>query len=261
MIQQITAFSASETAILEQSWRGRQMLAYQKAYGGSYDFCRFFRVTGCGGTGWLFLFNATLLICTEGDVPEEEICTFTAMHLPFRVECPASLLPILSQIPNYQKLHRSTFQLTPSEPSPAFCPEDINDTPKLQDVYQILQEGFPNLVEYSLWLTDVSHRYRHHMSQVLTYKNSSTLTLVYDWKGYVLVGQVATKLAQRGSGYARDFLRWIAGELAREGKQAALFALDVRISFYREIGFQEIESEYVLERQDIPKEQQEKGAL
>ena len=50
-------------------------------------------------------------------------------------------------------------------------------------------------------------------------------------------------------------------ELAREGKQAALFALDVRISFYREIGFQEIESEYVLERQDIPKEQQEKGAL
>ena len=237
------------------------MLAYQKAYGGNYDFCRFFRVTGCGGTGWLFLFNATLLICTEGDVPEEEICTFTAMHLPFRVECPASLLPILSQIPNYQKLHRSTFQLTPSEPSPAFCPEDINDTPKLQDVYQILQEGFPNLLEYSLWLTDVSHRCRHHMSQVLTYKNSSTLTLVYDWKGYVLVGQVATKLAQRGSGYARDFLRWIAGELAREGKQAALFALDVRISFYREIGFQEIESEYVLERQDIPKEQQEKGAL
>ena len=43
--------------------------------------------------------------------------------------------------------------------------------------------------------------------------------------------------------------------------RAALFALDVRISFYREIGFQEIASEYVLERQDIPKEQQEKGAL
>ena len=34
MIQQITAFSPEETAILEQSWRGRQMLAYQQAYGG-----------------------------------------------------------------------------------------------------------------------------------------------------------------------------------------------------------------------------------
>ncbi|MFQ9094884.1 MAG: hypothetical protein ACLR5S_11745 [Ruminococcus sp.] len=63
MIQQITAFSPEDTAILEQSWRGRQMLAYQQAYGGGYDFCRFFRATGCGGTGWLFLFNATLLIC------------------------------------------------------------------------------------------------------------------------------------------------------------------------------------------------------
>ena len=93
MIQQITAFSPEETAILEQSWRGRQMLAYQQAYGGGYDFCRFFRVTGCGGTGWLFLFNATLLICAEGSVPEEEIRTFAEMHLPFRIECPAELLP------------------------------------------------------------------------------------------------------------------------------------------------------------------------
>lgn len=77
MIQQITAFSPEETAILEQSWRGRQMLAYQQAYGGGYDFCRFFRATDCGGTGWLFLFNATLLICAEGSVPEEEIRNHT----------------------------------------------------------------------------------------------------------------------------------------------------------------------------------------
>lgn len=261
MIQQVTTFSAAEAAVLERSWRGRQILAYQKAYGGKYDFCRFFRVTGKGGIGWLFLFNATLLICTDGDVPEDEICVFTAMHLPFRVECPASLLPMLSQIPNYQKLHRATFSLTPSAPSVQFCEADVNTNPKLQDVYGILQEGFPNLSEYSLWLTDVSHRRRHGVSQVLTYKNSSTLTLIYDWKDCVLVGQVATKLSQRGSGYARDFLRWIASRLALQGKQAALFALDVRVSFYREIGFQEIASEYVLERQDIQKEEQEKGAL
>ena len=214
----------------------------QQAYGGGYDFCRFFRATDCGGTGWLFLFNATLLICAEGSVPEEEIRTFAEMHLPFRIECPAELLPVLGQIPNYQKLHRATFQLTPSAPSPAFCPDEVNESPRLQNVYEILQEGFPNLLEYSLWLTDVSHRCPHGMSKAQTYKNSSTLTLVYDWKGNVLVGQVATKLAQRGSGYARDFLRWIAGKLAAEGKQAALFALDVRISFYREIGFQEIAS-------------------
>ena len=41
-------------------------------------------------------------------------------------------------------------------------------------------------------------------------------------------------------------------------------SLDEKLEFFQmlvDIGFQEIESEYVLERQDIPKEQQEKGAL
>ena len=37
MIQQITAFSPEETAILEQSWRGRHMRAYPQSYGGGYD--------------------------------------------------------------------------------------------------------------------------------------------------------------------------------------------------------------------------------
>ncbi|MFR6588549.1 MAG: hypothetical protein ACLUSL_12775 [Ruminococcus sp.] len=41
MIQQIATFTPEETAVLEQTWRGRQMLSYQRAYGGGYDFCRF----------------------------------------------------------------------------------------------------------------------------------------------------------------------------------------------------------------------------
>lgn len=261
MIQQITSFLAEEVAVLEQSWRGRQMLSFQRAYGGTYDFCRFFRLTYAEGTGWMFLFNATLLICTEGIIPPDEIREFVAMHLPFRIECPSFLVSVLEQIPNYQKLHRATFALVPSAPSEQFCEAEVNLAPKLQAVYSILQEGFPNLLEYPLWLTDVSHRCRHGMSHVLTYKNSSTLTLVFDWNNDVLVGQVATRIAQRGSGYARDFLRWTAQWLAQQGKRAVLFALDVRISFYREIGFQEVASEYVLERQDVQKEEQEKGAL
>ena len=205
--------------------------------------------------------NSTLLICTPDVLPTEELCSFVAMHLPFRIECAQTLLPGLEQLSNYQKLHRTTFALTPSAPSDQFDPEDINESPDLDTVYEILHEGFPNLMEHSLWLTDTSHRLRHGVSRVLTYRDSSTLTLIYDDHDAVLVGQVATKAAQRGSGYARDFLRWIASQLDAAGKHAALYALDIRKSFYREIGFREIDSEYVLERQDVPKEQQEKGAL
>ncbi|MFR6495810.1 MAG: hypothetical protein ACLUOF_04860 [Ruminococcus sp.] len=160
--------------------------------------------------------------------------------------------------PNYQKLHRATFQLTPSAPSPAFCPDEVDESPACRTFTESCK-GFPNLLEYSLWLTDVSHRCRHGMSKVLTYKNK-----LHADSGIRLERQCSgtgcDQLAQRGSGYARDFLRWIAGKLAAEGKQAALFALDVRISFYREIGFREIASGIRAGRRDIPKTAR-KGAL
>ena len=124
--------------MLEQTWRGRQMLSYQRAYGGGYDFCRFFRLQYPEGTGWMFLFNATLLICAAQPIPSEEIVTFVRMHLPFRIECPQFLLPALAEIPNYQKLHRATFELVPSRPSAQFSPEEVALQPKLQDVYGIM---------------------------------------------------------------------------------------------------------------------------
>ena len=40
-----------------------------------------------------------------------------------------------------------------------------------------------------------------------------------------------------------------------------MLALDVRVSFYREIGFKEIETEIVLERFDVEKENVTKGKL
>ncbi|MCD7959724.1 MAG: N-acetyltransferase [Ruminococcus sp.] len=261
MIQQITSFLPTEIIVLERSFRGMQILSYQKAYGGNYGFCRFFRLRYPTGKGWMLLFNATLFICTEGKLPTDEIQSFVAMHMPFRVECDSFLVDDLLQLSSYQKLHRTTFHLVPKPPSDQFLESALNRIPRLDTVYQILKEGFPNLLEYGLWLTDASHRLRHGISKFFTYKDISTLAWQYDWNDTVLVGQVATCSAHRGSGYARDLLRWTANELSRNGKYAVLYALDVRDSFYREIGFQAIATEYVLERQDIPKEKQEKGVL
>lgn len=159
------------------------------------------------------------------------------MHLPFRIECPASFLPTLATLPNYQKLRRTMFVLTPQPVSEEFQPEAVQKQPDLTAVYQILHEGFPNLLSYPLWLTDTSHRCRHGISQVLTYRDSTTVTILFDIENHVLVGQVATCAAARGSGYARDFLHWLANRLQQQGKYAVLYALDIRVSFYQEIGF------------------------
>ena len=67
-------------------------------------------------------------------------------------------------------------------------------------------------------------------------------------ENHVLIGQVATKRAARGKGYARDFLHWIANDLSARGKDGILYALDIRKSFYEEIGFTLLESEFVWER-------------
>ena len=192
MITQMQNLTDAEHAILNQTWRGKKILSYLQAYGFDYEFCRSFRLTEGEKTGWMLLFNATLMICAEKPVALEETKTFVEMHLPFRIECPASFLPTLVTLPNYQKLRRTMFVLTPQPVSEEFQPEAVQKQPDLTAVYQILHEGFPNLLSYPLWLTDTSHRCRHGISQVLTYRDSTTVTILFDIENHVLVGQVAT---------------------------------------------------------------------
>lgn len=261
MIKRVYEFTDIERAELQKSWRGKKLLAYFKAYGGNYDFCQFFSLEYENAKGWMFLLNSTLVICSNDDLPAGETEDFIRMHLPFRIECPQNMLTSLSVIENYQQLRRTLFKLKPLELSETFDEADVEFNPRLSDVYDILREGFPNLTDYPLWLTDTSHRCRHGVSHVLTYKDSTTVTIVFDQENSVMIGQVATRAANRGSGYARDFLKWLSGWLGGMGKEAVLYALDVRRSFYQHIGFEEIETEYVLERVDVQKEDTDKGAL
>lgn len=258
MITLITNDCDLNTALLRRTWRGRKMYSYYKAYGLAYPFCQFYAV---GEEGVLLLFNSTMLIVGASGEDAEGLALFIRMHQPHRVEMdePARTAAA-ALLPEYASLHRTTFAL---EPDPVAQPveEFVEFNPSLQDVYRILQAGFPNLAEYSLWLTDTSHRCRHGVSHVLTYKDSTTATILYDIDGYVLVGEVATLPEARGLGHARNFLKWLAGFLAQFGKQPALYALDIRESFYREIGFTAIAEEYVLERIEDEHDQITKGLL
>lgn len=200
----------------------------------------------------MMLQNSTLLVSTQDDFSGDanaaaELSMFIDMHQPFRVEGAQSVLSAL-QISNYQQLRRSVFQLVPGGISPLFDPAQVNTAPRLDDVYAILAEGFPNLIAYPLWLTDTSHMVRRGLRQCFTYFDVTAATAVYDYGGHVLIGQVATKTAARGKGYARDFLHWIANDLDARGKTGILYALDIRKSFYEEIGFSLLETGFVWER-------------
>ena len=260
MIKRIIDENTIDKEMLEKSYYGRKTLSYLMAYGVKYDFCKFYLLEYESMYGYIFHMNSTMVVCTEDDIPTEELCDFIEMNMPFRVEVSQSLLPKLERLSNYHQLRRTMFEI--SQKSQININElDINDTPKLDDAYSILKEGFPNLLGYDLWMKDTSHRVRRGISKVYIYKEFTTATLIYDINNTVLVGQVATRVVARGSGHAREFLYWLGSELKKQQKTAILFAMDVRRSFYEEIGFKEIMTEYVLERKDIEKENQQKGAL
>ena len=183
------------------------------------------------------------------------------MNQPFRIEGDQKILAGIDRGERYQVLNRTVFELVPDENSYKFAEEFVDFDPYLPDVYQILSEGFPNISDFSLWYTDTSHRCRHGISRVFTYRNSTTASIVFDIGNEALIGQVATRVSARGSGYAREFLKWLALFLNNNGKRAFLLALDVRVSFYREIGFREVMHEFVLERVDVEKDSVTKGRM
>lgn len=251
MITQVTEPRRLDLQMLAKCHYGRKMLSNLAAYGTEYDFCRFFVLKSRGSTAWLMLQNSTLLISTQEDFSGDaeaaaELSLFAEMHQPFRIEGSGSLLPQL-HLPQYIRLPRYVFGLRPAPVSPLFQDAEVNRDPKLDDVYTILSEGFPNIIAYDMWLTDTSHMVRRGLRHCYTYFGVTAATAIYDYENHVLIGQVATKRSARGKGYARDFLHWIANDLAARNKDGILYALDIRKSFYEEIGFQLLESEFVWE--------------
>lgn len=253
MIRQVESKDEISLNFLGSTCCGRRIISYLNAYGTGYDFCRFYK--SCEGI--ILIINSTMLICGN-DFDCDELNIFVDMHNPFRIEGNQDAIRMINNN-GYMSLHRTTFELVPCEHD--IDANDVNFEPKLDDVYAILTEGFPNLSDYPLWLADTSHRVRHGTSRVLTYKDCTTATLSYDINGYVLVSQVATKISARGSGYARRFLTWLAEYLNNQGKIAVLYALDIRESFYREIGFKAVSEEFVLEKTEYTQEIITKGKL
>ena len=256
MIKHIEKEEYLDRSSLISSCAGRRILSYLDAYGMKYDFCRFY--TDEHG-GVILLVNATMLL--YGDrFEKEELESFVHLYRPFRIEGSQQGIELISGTEGYRHLHRNVFRLTPHE-GELIDDEEVDMEPSLDDIYAILAEGFPNLLDYPMWLADTSHRIRHGISLVMCYQKTTTASIVYDINDHVLVGQVATKTASRGKGNARRLLKWLADKLQKDGKTAYLYALDTRESFYREIGFELSDCEYVLERIDEKNESAVKGTL
>ena len=75
-------------------------------------------------------------------------------------------------------------------------------------------------------------------------------TIQYIIDGVVLIGNVGTIPKERGKYHARNLLYWIGEKLTDDGFDVRLMARPHRVSYYEEIGFEEIDSDIVLERKE-----------
>lgn len=254
MIYETKAIDLELIAALKENNYSRRIKSHFMAYGTEYDFLRFFFIDVKGEhIGMFSAFNSALMVSTfKGkemtDEALEELAGFTRMLKPFSVELEKAygdrLLSFLSD--EYRGDRRTEFTYIPTGKLPKL---EVDETPRLDDVYKILAPCFPRLAAgYEMWITDTSHRVRRGLAQSFLLGDYTTATIQYIIDGIALIGNVGTIPEERGKMHARTLLYWIGERLAQEGISVKLFARPHRVSYYDEIGFKAIGVDTVLER-------------
>ena len=257
MIYRITGFDKKLLDRLKKNNYARRIKSNFQAYGTDYDFSTFYIVEENNEQmGIIGIFNRTVMISafeekSFSDNMLEEIAEFIRMNKPETVEFECEYAPLLSEFlkEEYEGDTRTAFAFVSKNTMPQM---NVNETPKLDDVFAILATCFPAIKNsYELWLTDTSHRVRRGLSQSFLLGNYSTATIQYIIDKVALVGHVGTIPEERGKFHARQLLYWIGERLTRDGFEVRLFARPHRVSYYEEIGFKACGVDLVLERKNI----------
>jgi hypothetical protein len=99
------------------------------------------------------------------------------MLSPYFIEAPEFIILSLSLPEDYTVSERICFRLVPKNIG-VKRNLYIDENPSLDRVYDILREGFPELSDYGLWLTDTSHRQRHGITRLFMYMSSATASVL-----------------------------------------------------------------------------------
>ena len=244
---------------LEKNHYSRRIKSHFLAYGVSYDFCRFYFVReneNADNDAVVSIFNASMVVSvfnnhTLSENEISELATLVFMTKPVTVEIKHDYSKKLSRLisDDYNAFDRTMFEFVCNNHIPKL---DVNEMPRLDDVYNILSTSFPAIKNsYSLWLTDTSHRVRKGLSQSFTLRNCSSATIQYIIDGIAFVGHVATIPEERGKHHARELLYWLGERLNDDGFSVQLFARSYNVSYYTEIGFIPIYNDIVFERKNL----------
>ena len=183
MIYETKEISSELLSGLKPNNYTRRIKSHFAAYGTGYDFLHFYAVEESGEKlGIISVFNASMMISTFKDKRFDdkvlgELAGFILMNKPAAVEFEAEYSDKLAELTKaeYKGDKRTEFSFVAKNDIP---PLDVNELPKLDDVFRILAPCFPAIKNsYELWLTDTSHRVRRGLSQSFLLGNYTTATI------------------------------------------------------------------------------------
>lgn len=209
-----------------------------KAYNG-YDFFSVY-----AGKGILIgKYYSDLVIRTKGVISEDnveelslflKVCGFGSALMG--IETGKRLMAAGWKNARESLIYKFSSQLLPEgEAIPEM--EEINAAPKLDEVFPIVKDGFPE-IKYEDWYTDISHKVRHGIAKVYVYGGASA-SVMADINGTVFISLVSTKKEARGKGEAKKLLRRLGLYFEEHGKEIIILCREELSPFYRKAGFYE----------------------
>lgn len=225
MIKQISSVELDNDSIF-----AGKILTLRDAYGVE-NCCRFYKQKQ---NLTISALGRDVVIAGASSSDPEELAAFLRMSDARTVLLPAPVMRQLEDFLPCEKRYNHIMRYDCADNPNGFT-DNLDRLPDLDVVFGIIKDEFP--IEYSSWLTDLSHRIRHGFSVTYLLENASTVTALYDRDGTIFLTQVATLPECRGKGLATRLLRGVCGTYKASGKESVLICRDARLAFYEHVGF------------------------
>lgn len=210
------------SSLPEHGIKAQKIRAIWLAYGGKWDFCRFFRQ----GKTFIAAIDGSIVICDDEDTDFEELSDFLNVSGFTDIFCSCRTA---DSIQGYIKadFHNAVI-MTYASPR-INSPAPHKTTPG--EIWDIIEKCFKP--EYEPWYLDMSHRVRHGITSC--FRNEySALVVQHDINGEALISQVCTYPDMERKGYASALIKSVCNSM--DSKIQVICEKNL-CSFYEKCGF------------------------
>lgn len=188
----------------EHGTAAQKIRALWLAYGGNWDFCRFFRQE----VGFMSALDGSFVICESPDMDFEETAEFLTVCGFSDIFCSKHCGEMLSRHmeADFHKVNLMTY-IGPR--ASGNLPESVQPS----EIWNIIEKRFSPAFEP--WYLDMSHRVRHGVSRCYS-DGKAALVVQHEINGEALISQVCVLPELEGRGYASALLRNVCKNLSTE---------------------------------------------